>query len=64
MERPLNMLLHGALITVVLYLLMKFIFKQSNLKAEKYSIIVGTLATQYMLIFGHKLPSINNITNF
>ena len=45
MKRQLNMLLHGGLITMVLYLLMKFLFKESNLKAEKYSIIIGSLAT-------------------
>ena len=60
-EGPLVMVFHGALISVVAYLLMVYLLKQSNTKALTRSVLLGLFAAAYMIIFGHKLPtSINS----
>jgi len=56
MENPLIMVLHGALIATVFYLVMKFMLRQSDIKALSRSVLIGLLAASYMIIFGHGLP--------
>ena len=56
MEGPLTMVLHGAIIAVFLYLVMKFGLKQSESMAMSRSVLIGLLAAAYMIIFGHKMP--------
>ena len=56
MENPLIMVLHGALIAVVLYLVMKFMLRQSDTKALTRSVLIGLLVAAYMIVFGHSLP--------
>ena len=56
MENPLIMVLHGAIISVVLYLVMKFALKQSDIKALTRSVLSGLLVSIYMIVFGHGLP--------
>jgi hypothetical protein len=61
MERGLVMFFHSAIIAAVLYLLMLFGLKQSQSVAEDRSILIGSLALAYMILFGHGLPtSINS----
>jgi len=57
MEGPLNHLFHAFLITVVLYLIMKFLLKQSQTMALNRSILIGAIALIYMILFGHRLPT-------
>ena len=56
MESPLTMILHGALIAIFLYLVMKFIFEHSHIKALTRSVLIGLLLAAYMVVFGHDLP--------
>lgn len=56
MESPLTMVLHGALIATVLYLVMKFMLGQSDIKALTRSVLIGLLVSAYMIVFGHGLP--------
>jgi hypothetical protein len=56
-EGPLTMVLHGALVAVVLYLLMKYVLGQSDAKALTRSVLLGLLVAVYMLVFGHGLPN-------
>ena len=56
MEGPLTMVLHGAIIAVFLYLVMKFGLNQSESRAMSRSVLIGLLAAAYMIIFGHKMP--------
>jgi len=62
MEYPLNHLFHAFIITLILYVLMKFLLKQSQTMALNRSILIGALALAYMILFGHGLPmQINKI---
>ena len=62
MEGPLNHLFHAFIITLILYVLMKFLLKQSQTMALNRSILIGALALVYMILFGHGLPThINRI---
>lgn len=57
MEGPLNHVFHAFLITLVLYVLMKFALGQSQTMALNRSVLVGALALAYMILFGHGLPT-------
>lgn len=62
MESPLTHLFHAFIITIILYILMKFGLKQSQNMALNRSILVGAIALIYMILFGHGLPThINKI---
>ena len=62
MESPLNHLFHAFIITLILYVLMKFLLKQSQTMSLNRSILIGALALAYMILFGHGLPTqINRI---
>lgn len=56
MEGPLTMVMHGAIIAIVLYVVMKFALKQSESKALSRSVLIGLLSAAYMIVFGHKMP--------
>jgi hypothetical protein len=56
-ESPLMMLLHGAIIAVGLYLLMRHLLKQSYSQALTRSVLLGLLVSSYMIVFGHGLPT-------
>ena len=57
MEGGFTMLIHSAIITVVLYIIMKYILKQSDSKAQDRSILIGAIVLIYMILFGHGLPN-------
>lgn len=62
MEGPLTHVIHAFIITLVLYVLMKFALRQSQTMALNRSILIGALALVYMILFGHGLPTrINRI---
>ena len=62
MEGALNHLFHATIITIILYILMKFILKQSQNMALNRSILIGSVSLIYMILFGHGLPThINRI---
>jgi hypothetical protein len=57
MESGFTMFIHSAIITVILYVIMKFILKQSEMVAQDRSILIGALVLVYMILFGHSFPS-------
>ena len=57
MESPLTHVFHAFIITLVLYVLMKFALGQSQTMALNRSILLGALALAYMILFGHGLPT-------
>jgi len=57
MESPLSHLFHAFIITILLYILMKFGLKQSQTMALNRSILVGAAALIYMILFGHGMPT-------
>jgi hypothetical protein len=57
MESGFTMFIHSAIITVILYVIMKFLLKQSDMVAQDRSILIGALTLVYMILFGHSLPS-------
>jgi len=57
MESPLTHLFHAFIITILLYILMKFGLKQSQNMALNRSILVGAAALIYMILFGHGMPT-------
>ena len=62
MEDPLNHLFHAFIITVILFLIMRFGLKQSMQMSLNRSILIGAIVLIYMILFGHGLPThINRI---
>jgi len=62
MEGALNHLFHAFIITIILYVIMKFVLRQSQNMALNRSILVGAIALIYMILFGHGWPThINRI---
>lgn len=57
MESGFMMVIHSAIITVILYVIMKFLLKQSESKAQDRSILLGAIVLIYMILFGHGLPN-------
>jgi hypothetical protein len=57
MENPLTHVFHAFIITLVLYVLMKFALGQSQTMALNRSILLGAVALAYMILFGHGLPT-------
>lgn len=56
MEKVFNHVFHALIITIILYIIMKFLLKQSQHMALNRSILIGALALIYMILFGHGLP--------
>jgi len=62
MEEVLIHVFHAFIITIILYVIMIFLLRQSQSKALNRSILIGALALVYMILFGHGLPThINKI---
>ena len=57
MDNALSHLFHAAIITIILYFIMKFILKQSDIMSLNRSILVGAVALIYMILFGHGMPT-------
>ena len=57
MENGRKMLMHSVVIGLVLYVVMFYVLGQSQSMAENRSILIAALALIYMLMFGHRLPS-------
>jgi putative effector of murein hydrolase len=62
MEGALNHLFHALIITIILYVIMKFVLRQSQNMSLNRSILIGAIALIYMILFGHRWPThINRI---
>jgi hypothetical protein len=62
MEGVLKHLFHAFIIALILYVLMRFVLKQSQSMAMNRSVLVGAVALVYMILFGMGLPThINRI---
>lgn len=62
MKGALNHVFHAFIITIILYIIMKFLLRQSQNMAMNRSILIGAVALIYMILFGHGLPThINRI---
>ena len=56
MEGGLKMVFHALVISLILYVIMKYLLKQSNSKAIDRSVLIGALLLAYMVLFGHGMP--------
>ena len=56
MEGALKHLFHAFIITIILYVIMRFGLRQSQTMSLNRSMIVGAVALIYMILFGHGLP--------
>jgi hypothetical protein len=56
-ERGLIMVLHSVIIGILLYLVMFYILKQTQIVAENRSIVLAAIILIYMISFGHGLPT-------
>lgn len=62
MEAPFKHLFHAFVITLILFVIMRFVLRQSIGMALNRSILIGAIALVYMILFGHRLPThINRI---
>ena len=57
MESALFHLFHASIITLILYVIMKFILKQSCTMSLNRSLLLGALSLIYMILFGHGMPT-------
>ena len=57
MEGGFMMVIHSAIITAILYVIMKFVFKQSEMVAQDRSCLFGANVLIYMIMFGHGWPT-------
>jgi hypothetical protein len=57
MDTAVSHLFHSVVITVILYIIMKFFLKQSESMSLNRSILIGAIALIYMILFGHGLPT-------
>ena len=57
MESALSHLFHASIITIILYVIMKFFLNQSYTMSLNRSILIGALALIYMILFGHGMPT-------
>ena len=57
MESGFMMFVHSAIITVIIYIILKFLLKQPESKAQDRSILTGSIVLAYMILFGHNLPT-------
>ena len=57
MENGLVMLQHAAIITIISYLILVYIMNQPRKIAGNRSLLIGSLALIYMILFGHGLPN-------
>jgi putative effector of murein hydrolase len=51
------MLVHSIIISVILYIIMKFFLKQPETMSINRSILIGAFVLIYMILFGHGLPT-------
>ena len=56
MSAPLNHVLHAVIVSLLLYVIMRFVLKQSELKSQTRSVFMGLVAGLYMIMFGHQFP--------
>jgi hypothetical protein len=56
-ERGLMMLLHSAIISVIIFLAMRYALKKDIKNSENTSLLLGSIVLIYMLLFGHGLPN-------
>ena len=50
------MFIHSAIISVIIYVIMKFLLKQPEIVSQNRSVLIGALILIYMVLFGHNLP--------
>jgi TRAP-type C4-dicarboxylate transport system permease small subunit len=55
-ERGAIMLAHSAMIGIVIYMMMRYLFNQSPFVAEDRSIVIAAFVLIYMVMFGHGMP--------
>ena len=55
-ERGFTMVRHATVIGLILYVIMKYVLKQSADVAENRSICIAAVALIYMIVFGHGMP--------
>ena len=56
MEGGFMMFIHSAIISVIIYVIMKFLLKQPEIVSQNRSVLIGALILIYMILFGHSLP--------
>jgi ABC-type phosphate transport system permease subunit len=57
MENALTMVGHSVIIGLVAYIIMVYLLTQLHNKALNRSVLIGSLACAYMIIYGHDFPS-------
>jgi hypothetical protein len=60
MNRLVDHLMHAALLSVVVFLVLRYLVGQSNSRSVNNSVLVGVVAMVYMVVVGHGLPQLLN----
>ena len=61
MERGLVMVVHSVIVALLAYGLMVYGLNQRPMMAENRSCLIGALTLAYMVVFGHKSPSMSSL---
>jgi putative effector of murein hydrolase len=56
MEGGFMMFIHSAIISIIIYVIMKFLLKQPEIVSQNRSVLIGALILIYMVLFGHSFP--------
>lgn len=59
MERGLVMVVHSIIIGLLAYGVMLYGLKQKPMMAENRSVLLGAVVLAYMVVFGHKAPTMS-----
>jgi len=59
MERGLLMAVHSSIIALLAYGIMIYGLNQNASRAENRSCLLGAVALAYMVVFGHKAPTMS-----
>ena len=59
MERGLVMVVHSIIIGLIAYAVMIYLLKQRPMMAENRSVLLGAVVLAYMVVFGHKAPTMS-----
>jgi len=60
MNQLVDKLLHAGLLSVIVFLVLRYVLGQSNSKSTNNSVLVGVVAIVYMLVTGRGLPQLLN----
>ena len=57
MNSGITMFIYALILTIILYIIMKYMLNQSNPVAQDRSILIGAIVLIYLILFGYSMPN-------